>query len=74
MTMTDIFFISTWRTNLLYDDNYIIDLLNSFDISDSSPAITLLNWIKNNYHASQFKNQSEAQLENAFIRPLSQAQ
>lgn len=46
--MTDIFFISTWRTNLLYDDNYIIDLLNSFDISDSSPAITLLNWIKNN--------------------------
>lgn len=66
----DIFFVSTWRTNLLYDDNYIIDLLNSFDISDSSPAITLLNWIKNNYHASQFKNQSEAQLENAFIRPL----
>ena len=68
------FFVSNWRTNLLYDDNYIIDLLKSFDVSDSTPdstpAITLLNWIKNNYNENQFRNQSEAQLDNAFIRPL----
>lgn len=59
-----------WYTNLLYDNNYIIELCNTFDISDLSPANSLLNWIKDNYHASQFKTQNESQLDNAFIRPL----
>jgi predicted type IV restriction endonuclease len=66
---TELFSIP-WRTNLLYDDSYIESLLNGFDISEGSQAASILAWVQVNYNGNQFKTQSEAQLENAFIRPL----
>lgn len=67
---TELPFPKTWRTNALYDEVYLRDLIENLDISEGSRAAQLLDFVADYYNVEQFQVMNESALESAFISPL----